>query len=155
VNKNPTEKCTYVSFLNDKRAIQHFCVRGFFFLFPLQIHHPCKHTFHTKAALFQNKHLLLVHFRRPFNVYPRLLSFYFDSFSSQRSFNLADLLTRHNDTLVPTGLSFFQAAWDESVTKTYNDIIGMRNCCVRLTRFVVCDKSFLSKYLNLYFKKNF
>lgn len=39
---------------------------------------------------------------------------------------MQEMLARHKDVFTPAGLSFFQAAWDETVTKTYKDIIGKK-----------------------------
>jgi hypothetical protein len=49
---------------------------------------------------------------------------FFRSFYSQRTFKMADILSDHKDELTPTGLSFFQAAWDETVTNTYTEMLG-------------------------------
>lgn len=42
-----------------------------------------------------------------------------------RTFSTAKFISDHKKFLTPAGLRFFQATWDESVTETYTEILGM------------------------------
>ena len=44
---------------------------------------------------------------------------------SCRTFSTAKFISDHKNNLTPAGLCFFQATWDESVTQTYMEKLGM------------------------------
>ena len=44
---------------------------------------------------------------------------------SCRTFSTAKFISDHKNNLTPAGLCFFQATWDESVTQTYMENLGM------------------------------
>ena len=57
-----------------------------------------------------------------------IFNFQFSIFNrdiSSRTFSTAKFISDHNNNLTPAGLCFFQATWDESVTQTYMENLGM------------------------------
>lgn len=43
-----------------------------------------------------------------------------------RTFSLSEFLSNHRHELIPAGLCFFQAAWDETVTQTCRETLGTK-----------------------------
>ncbi|KAM4526909.1 large ribosomal subunit protein mL38 [Fundulus diaphanus] len=43
-----------------------------------------------------------------------------------RTFKTIDFYRKHQDDMTPAGLAFFQCQWDESVTSTFHDTLGMK-----------------------------
>ncbi|XP_031556350.1 39S ribosomal protein L38, mitochondrial-like isoform X2 [Actinia tenebrosa] len=58
------------------------------------------------------------------------------SFSSQWTFKLAELLHDNKDDVTPAGLGFFQAAWDETVSNTYLETLGIAEPVYDLKPFI-------------------
>lgn len=50
-----------------------------------------------------------------------------------RTFSLSEFLSNHRHELIPAGLCFFQAAWDETVTQTFRETLG--------TKFMITEKN--------------
>ncbi|XP_063281483.1 large ribosomal subunit protein mL38 [Pelobates fuscus] len=44
----------------------------------------------------------------------------------QRTFKTLEFYRRHEDSLTPAGLAFFQCKWEESVTQVYHQLLNMR-----------------------------
>ena len=63
-----------------------------------------------------------------------------------RTFSLSEFLSNHRHELIPAGLCFFQAAWDETVTRTFRETLG--------TKFMITEKTldlFNSSFCVLFF----
>ncbi|KAK0134303.1 39S ribosomal protein L38, mitochondrial [Merluccius polli] len=45
---------------------------------------------------------------------------------ADRTFKTVDFYRKHQNTLTPAGLGFFQSQWDESVTKTFHNTLDMK-----------------------------
>ncbi|XP_029934564.1 large ribosomal subunit protein mL38 [Myripristis murdjan] len=45
---------------------------------------------------------------------------------SDRTFKTVDFYRRHQDSMTPVGLAFFQCQWDESVTTTFHNTLNMK-----------------------------
>ncbi|XP_037134845.1 39S ribosomal protein L38, mitochondrial [Syngnathus acus] len=45
---------------------------------------------------------------------------------ADRTFKTVDFYRKHQDSMTPAGLAFFQCQWDESVTSTFHDTLNMR-----------------------------
>ncbi|XP_035608838.1 39S ribosomal protein L38, mitochondrial-like [Oncorhynchus keta] len=45
---------------------------------------------------------------------------------SERSFKTVEFYRKHQDSMTPAGLSFFQSQWDQSVTHTFHNILDMK-----------------------------
>ncbi|XP_077359746.1 large ribosomal subunit protein mL38 [Festucalex cinctus] len=45
---------------------------------------------------------------------------------AERTFKTVDFYRKHQDSMMPTGLAFFQCQWDESVTSTFHNTLNMR-----------------------------
>ncbi|XP_051769744.1 39S ribosomal protein L38, mitochondrial isoform X1 [Ctenopharyngodon idella] len=43
-----------------------------------------------------------------------------------RTFRTIDFYRRHQDVITPSGLAFFQCQWDQSVTRTFHELLNMR-----------------------------
>ncbi|XP_023129175.2 39S ribosomal protein L38, mitochondrial [Amphiprion ocellaris] len=43
-----------------------------------------------------------------------------------RTFKTVDFYRKHQDSMTPAGLAFFQSQWDESVTNTFHNMLNMR-----------------------------
>uniref|UniRef100_A0A1A8FRP8 Large ribosomal subunit protein mL38 n=1 Tax=Nothobranchius korthausae TaxID=1143690 RepID=A0A1A8FRP8_9TELE len=43
-----------------------------------------------------------------------------------RTFKTVDFYRKHQDSMTPTGLAFFQSQWDESVTSTFHHTLNMK-----------------------------
>ncbi|ROI82016.1 39S ribosomal protein L38, mitochondrial [Anabarilius grahami] len=43
-----------------------------------------------------------------------------------RTFRTFDFYRRHQDVITPAGLAFFQCQWDQSVTRTFHELLNMR-----------------------------
>ncbi|XP_056912986.1 39S ribosomal protein L38, mitochondrial isoform X1 [Takifugu flavidus] len=43
-----------------------------------------------------------------------------------RTFNTLEFYRKHQDSITPAGLAFFQSQWDESVTKTFHSTLSMK-----------------------------
>ncbi|TRY87619.1 hypothetical protein DNTS_026652, partial [Danionella cerebrum] len=44
----------------------------------------------------------------------------------QRTFRTLDFYRKHQDSITPAGLAFFQSQWDQSVTDTFHNLLKMR-----------------------------
>ncbi|XP_061823209.1 large ribosomal subunit protein mL38 [Nerophis lumbriciformis] len=45
---------------------------------------------------------------------------------ADRTFKTVDFYRKHQDSMTPAGLAFFQCQWDESVTSTFHNTLNMR-----------------------------
>ncbi|XP_007536791.1 large ribosomal subunit protein mL38 [Erinaceus europaeus] len=45
---------------------------------------------------------------------------------AQRTFHTFDFYKKHQDTMTPAGLAFFQCRWDDSVTQVFHQLLDMR-----------------------------
>ncbi|XP_077406331.1 large ribosomal subunit protein mL38 [Vanacampus margaritifer] len=45
---------------------------------------------------------------------------------AERTFKTVDFYRKHQDSMTPAGLAFFQCQWDESVTSTFHNTLNMR-----------------------------
>ncbi|XP_023985995.1 39S ribosomal protein L38, mitochondrial-like [Physeter macrocephalus] len=45
---------------------------------------------------------------------------------AQRTFHTFDFYKKHQDTMTPAGLAFFQCRWDDSVTHIFHQLLDMR-----------------------------
>lgn len=43
---------------------------------------------------------------------------------AERTFSTLDFYRKHQDSMTPAGLAFFQSQWDESVTKTFHETLS-------------------------------
>ncbi|KAL9975622.1 hypothetical protein ACROYT_G012805 [Oculina patagonica] len=55
---------------------------------------------------------------------------------TSRTFSLAKFISDHKDRLTPAGLCFFQATWDESVTQTFMEMLGMTEPVFKAREFL-------------------
>jgi len=55
---------------------------------------------------------------------------------TSRTFSLAKFLSDHDNHLTPAGLCFFQATWDESVTQTFMEMLGMTEPVYKAKEFL-------------------
>lgn len=76
---------------------------------------------------------------------------------TSRTFSLPKFLAKHRKDLTPAGLCFFQATWDNSVTQTFMETLGMTEPAYKEQEFVTPTKArrtlirnwFESKYRNM------
>ncbi|XP_075418346.1 large ribosomal subunit protein mL38 [Tenrec ecaudatus] len=45
---------------------------------------------------------------------------------TQRTFHTFDFYKKHQDSMTPAGLAFFQCCWDDSVTRVFHQLLNMR-----------------------------
>ncbi|KAM4842876.1 large ribosomal subunit protein mL38 [Thomomys bottae] len=45
---------------------------------------------------------------------------------TQRTFRTFDFYKKHQEAMTPAGLAFFQCCWDDSVTRTFHELLDMR-----------------------------
>jgi len=46
---------------------------------------------------------------------------------NERTFSTYDFYQEYQDFMTPTGLSFFQSGWDQTLTKFYQNVLGKTN----------------------------
>ncbi|CAN9508958.1 unnamed protein product [Ophioblennius macclurei] len=51
-----------------------------------------------------------------------------------RTFKTVDFYRKHQDSMTPAGLAFFQCQWDESVTETFHNTLNMREPVFKFIR---------------------
>lgn len=74
-----------------------------------------------------------------------------------RTFSLSEFLSNHRHELIPAGLCFFQAAWDETVTRTFRETLGITEPVYKEQEFITPTTAkkilvrqwFESKYRNM------
>ena len=96
---------------------------GFFFTKINIFHHFHPGPLNWEALIFLL--LLVVH-----NIYLKALitdQLMFTSLNrdiTSRTFSLDEFLSKHQEHLIPAGLCFFQASWDNSVTQSFEEVLG-------------------------------
>ncbi|KAJ7337307.1 39S ribosomal protein L38, mitochondrial [Desmophyllum pertusum] len=59
---------------------------------------------------------------------------------TSRTFSLSQFLSDHKEDLTPAGLCFFQATWDENVTQTFMEMLGMTEPVYKAKEFLTPEQ---------------